>query len=95
MGTTLKLIWHKKALNSINKLSVWYIAHNYGNQYVVTMQRNIIHTIDSLHSFPTSGILHKRKANKEYRSLLAHPKCRIYYWFDDKELHIIDVKYTL
>lgn len=95
METTLKLIWHKKALNSINKISVWYIAHNFGNQYVVTMLDNITDTVNALYSFPCSGRLHKRKANKEYRSLLAHPKCRIYYWFDDKELHIIDVKYTL
>ena len=76
-------------------MSVWYIAHYYGKQYVVTMQENIIHTVKVLQSFPSTGLLHKKKANKEYRSLLAHPKCKIYYWFDDQELHIIDVRFTL
>lgn len=95
METALKLIWHRKALDSINKISTWYTAHNYGKQYVVTMQENISHTIKSLQSFPSSGLLYKTEANKEYRSHLAHPKCRIYYWFDDKELHIIDIRYTL
>ena len=95
MGTALRLIWHKKAINSINKISAWYIAHNYGNQFVITVHENISFTVKSLHSFLSSGLLHKKEANKEYRSHLAHPKCRIYYWFDDKELHIIDIRYTL
>ena len=25
----------------------------------------------------------------------SHPKCRIYYWYDEKELHITGLRFTM
>ena len=53
------------------------------------MRSNVAETIKRIQQMPSIGIEHKTIGNKTYRSILTHPKSTLYYWHDDKELHIV------
>ena len=46
-------------------------------------------------AMPTIGRLEPQRNGKLYRSFPAHPKCRIYYWYDEKELHVTGLRFTM
>ena len=82
----LKVIWTKRALAVFQKTAYWYAA-NLGIQFAVTFANNIL-------LMPTVGQLEKRGKDKEYRSILSHPLCRIYYWYNNTEIHIVRLRFN-
>ena len=43
---------------------------------------------------PTIGRYKKISSNKTYRELLTHPKSKIVYWYDYKEIHILNIVFS-
>lgn len=86
-----KVYWRKKALNAFQRQKLWYLV-NKDEQFVNTYQENIVSTIERITFMPSIGVLVKKSNDKEYRKLLAHPKSWIYYWYDNNELHILDIR---
>ena len=89
----LKLCWSKLALKTFLNQCLWY-ENNASHQYAKTFSNNIQKAISQVISMPSTGRLEKKSAKKTYRSILSHPKSRIHYWYDDKELHIIGIIFS-
>ncbi len=87
-----RIVWGKVALRAYYDQALWYRT-NKGEQFVQSFVRNIQETIDSIAAMPTIGIPAPPKSKKQYRSFPSHPKCRIYYWYDEKELHITGLRF--
>jgi plasmid stabilization system protein ParE len=84
----LKVKWGKRAFRIFIRQWRWE-GDNVGIQAAETMRSNVAETIKRIQQMPTIGIEHKKKGGKTYRSILTHPKSSLYYWHDDKELHIV------
>ncbi len=87
------IIWQKKAQKAFNDQMFWYYEHT-NSQFAATFMENIIETVRQIASMPTIGRLEKVDRNKVYRSLPSHPKCRILYWYDEEEVHIVDLVFA-
>ena len=92
-----KVYWHKKALHAFQIQKFWYLV-NKGEQFVESYQKNIVNTISQIEFMPAIGMnisnLRDRE-DREYRKILAHPKTYIYYWYNETELHILDIRSTM
>ena len=82
----LKVIWTKRALAVFQKTAYWYAA-NLGIQ-------NVDEAVHKILLMPTVGQLEKRGKDKEYRSILSHPLCRVYYWYNNTEIHIVRLRFN-
>lgn len=71
---------------------VWYEA-NRGYSFVDSFKRNVLSAIDILTTMPTIGIKIKESDGKDYRSFAIHKRCTMYYWYNEKELHIINLQF--
>ena len=85
-----RVVWGKIALQAYYKQAFWYKT-NEGEQFVQSFVRNVHERINQIAAMPTIGRLEPQRNGKLYRSFPAHPKCRIYYWYDEKELHVTGV----
>lgn len=68
---------------------------NKGEQFVDTYQENIEETITQIEFMPSIGMSIRKEDSREYRKILAHPKTYIYYWYNETELHILDIRSTM
>ena len=89
-----RIVWGKMALQAYYKQAFCYKT-NKGDQFVQSFVRNIHETIEKIAIMPTIGRPESQKNRKQYRSFPSHPKCRIYYWYDEKELHITGLRFTM
>ena len=89
----LKVIWTNRALVVFQKTVYWYAA-NLGIQFAVTFAKNVDEAMHKILLMPTVGQLEKRGKDKEYRSILSHPLCRIYYWYNNTEIHIVRLRFN-
>lgn len=89
----LQVTWSKTALYAFHNQAFWYRL-NKGEQFVKSFSQNISQTIDTISGMPSIGRFEKRGNGKVYRSLLSHPKCRIYYWHTESELRIVNLRFT-
>lgn len=89
----LKIIWTNRALAVFQKTAYWYAA-NLGIQFAATFAKNVDEAIHKILLMPTVGQLEKRGKDKEYRSILSHPLCRIYYWYNNTEIHIVRLRFN-
>lgn len=87
------VIWQRKAQRAFDNQMLWYYL-NANKQFAATFFRNITETVERISEMPSIGQLEKEEGKRIYRSLLFHPKCRILYWYDDNELHIIDLLFA-
>ncbi len=92
MGKYL-VIWQKKAQRSFDEQMLWYYL-NANKQYATTFFRNITKTISHISRMPSIGRPEKENGERVYRSFPSHPKCRILYWYNDTELHIVDLLFA-
>lgn len=84
----LKVEWGKRAFRIFVRQWRWE-GDNVGLQAAETMRRNVAETIAKIRQMPTIGRRVKVVGNKTYCVILTHPKNSLYYWYDDKELHIV------
>ena len=89
----LKIIWTKRALAVFQKTAYWYAA-NLGKQFSPSLELNVDEAMCKILLMPTVGQLEKRGKDKEYRSILSHPLCRIYYWYNNTEIHIVRLRFN-
>ena len=89
-----RVVWTKTALRAFYDQVFWY-RMNMGEQFVRTFVRNIQETVEKITAMPSMGRLEAelKKSERPCRSLLSHPKCRIYYWYTEKEVHIIRLRF--
>ncbi|MDR0893211.1 MAG: type II toxin-antitoxin system RelE/ParE family toxin [Mediterranea sp.] len=85
----LKIVWTEKAENQMEDIVVWY-DKKMGRQTAAKVTRDILRVVTTLSVSPRIGILDTSFARKGYecRSVLFHPKYRILYCFNSKELRI-------
>lgn len=88
-----KIVWNKKALRSFHLKAFWY-EYNCSHQFVTAFQKNILSSVTSIANMPTIGRNIKEEGGKSWRFFVAHPECKIYYWYNDTELHIIDLIFS-
>ena len=86
-----KVYWRKKALNAFQMQKFWYMI-NKDEQFVASYQENIEKTITQIEFMPSIGLSIRNLDGRAYRKILAHPKSWIYYWYDNNELHILDIR---
>ena len=89
----LKLYWSKLALKTFQNQCVWY-ENNASHQYTKTFSINIQKAVQQILSMPSMGRLEKITEKRIYRSILSHPKSRIHYWYDSKQLHIVGITFS-
>ena len=89
----LKVIWTNRALAVFQKTAYWYAA-NLGIQFAATFAKNVDEAIHKILLMPTVGQLEKRGKDKKYRSILSHLLCRIYYWYNNTEIHIVWLRFN-
>lgn len=89
-----RVVWGKIALQAYYKQAFWYKT-NKGVQFAQSFVRNIHETINQIAAMPTIGRPEPSRNRKIYHSFPAHPKCRIYYWYDEKEIHITGLRFSM
>ena len=89
-----RVVWGKIALQAYYKQAFWYKT-NKGVQFAQSFVRNIHETINQIAAMPTIGRPEPSRNRKIYHSFPAHPKCRIYYWYDEKEIHITGLLFSM
>ena len=85
--------WSNRALRKLDDQSLWYLA-NCGNIFVKTFVANVKSSVETISGMPEIGVLRKQTQTRTYRLYYNHPKCAIYYWYDTKEVHIMDLIFT-
>ena len=88
-----RIVWSKIALNAYYDQAFWHKI-NKGEQFVRSFVRNIRETVEKIADMPTISRLEPERNKKQYRSFPSHPKCRIYYWYNEEELHITGLRFT-
>lgn len=86
--------WSKKALKAFYDQALWYKI-NKGEQFVQTFTQNIHDTIESIAAMPSIGRLEQQMGKRQYYSFPSHPKCRIYYWYNEEVLYITGLRFML
>ena len=89
-----RVVWGKIALQTYYQQAFWYKT-NEGEQFTQSFVRNIHETINQIAAMPTIGRPEPSRNRKIYHSFPAHPKCRIYYWYDEKEIHITGLRFSM
>jgi hypothetical protein len=87
------IIIHEKAENSFRKKVAWYYLHC-GLQFINTFTNDIWHTYHTLAAAPSIGKVKKTTANRTYAEFVSHAELIVQYWYDDKELHILNLVST-
>lgn len=90
---TLTVVWHKKARAALHKQAMWYLF-NCSQSYVDTFITNVENAVSAASRMPTIDRYKKISSNKTYRELLTHPKSKIVYWYDYKEIHILNIVFS-
>lgn len=89
----MKECWSKKARHAFHEQTVWYEA-NKGHDFVESFSANIATTVKLLATMPSMGVFIKESQGRTYRSFVTHPRCTIYYWYNDKEIHIANLRFS-
>lgn len=89
----MKVFWSKKAQHAFHEQVVWYEG-NRGHDFVISFAKNIEEHIATICEMPTVGRFIKEENKRLYRSIVCHPRCTIYYWHNDKEVHIANLKFV-
>lgn len=89
----MKVVWSKSAQHAFREQVVWYEA-NRGHDFVLTFSLNIQGYIDAICNMPSIGRLIKVENGRSYRSISNHPRCTIFYWHNDREVHIANLRFS-
>ena len=81
-----KVVWHTPAYVSFSKTANWYYV-NCGTSFAKTYIEDVDSCLDTLAQIPTIGKVKRIIGKKHYAEYVTHPKTKIRYWFNDKEIH--------
>ena len=84
----LKVSWGKCAFRIFIRQWRWE-GDNVGLQAAETMRKNVADTIKRIQQTPAIGHFYKSVGKKTYRIVQTHPKSSLFYWYDNRELHIV------
>jgi plasmid stabilization system protein ParE len=90
----MKQIWLKSARTRIERQERWFID-NKGQDFAVTFIENIRKAVNGVMAMPSIGQLGYATNGYTYRSVLTHPKCRIYYRYNDSVVVFYKVHFSL
>lgn len=91
-----KVKWGKRAFSQFYQIVYWY-EKECGRRFSDKFYNGILDTLDIIAQMPTIGTIDERhsKGERTYRSFLAHPKYRIIYRYDDKQIYVIAIHCNL
>lgn len=87
------IVIHEKAENSFRKKAAWYYM-NRGADFVVSFTKDVWNTYHTLAQMPSIGKTKKITATRTYAEFVSHPLVVIQYWYNERELHILHLRYT-
>lgn len=75
------------------KTTLWY-AQECGRIFSQKFYKGIIETVEAIAAMPSMGILDERRSNAKtkYYSFPSHPKYRIVYRYDDKNIYVVGIR---
>ena len=88
-----KIVIHEKAENAFRKVAAWYCI-NCGYSYSTTFVNDTTHTYEVLATMPTIGKCVKKTSTRCYAEYVAHPLVIVRYWFNDEEIHFLNLIFT-
>lgn len=89
----LVIRWSRKALKKFDDKSLWYLA-NCGESFVKSFTKDINETVTAISYSPGIGRMRKKSKTFTYRLYANHPRCSIYYKYDEHFVCIIDLIFT-
>jgi len=91
----MRVNWTKRAMNQRIHQARWFVD-NCGIEFAQTFNSNIDKSVSQIALMPNIGQKEKStRDGKSVRSVLAHPKCRIIYRYDDKTITIIRLRFMM
>lgn len=91
----MRVNWTKSAMNQRVQQEGW-LVDNCGMEFAKTFNSNIDKAVSQIALMPDIGQKEKSsRGGKPLRSVLAHPKCRIIYRYDDKTITIIGLRFMM
>lgn len=87
------IVIHAKAYDSYRRKIAWYYL-NCGVSYITTFDADIWRTFHVLASMPSIGKTIKHTSSRTYAEYVSHPLVVIRYWYNNEEIHIMDLIYT-
>ena len=92
----LRIIWKKRAIQRVDEIATWY-EKNMGFTAATHFVQGIEETVHTLAHSPQIGSIDERRSttNIKYYSFVAHPKYRIVYYFNSKNIYIVTIHRTL
>ncbi len=91
----MRVKWSKRAIAQRLQQEKW-LADIRGLDFARTFNANKDKAIDQIAQMPDIGQREKSTlGGKIVRSVLTHPKCRIVYGYDDKNIVIISLKFAM
>lgn len=78
----MKQIWRKTVRTKIKQQEDWY-RKTKGEDFAETFARNIAESASLVMSMPSIGQKLYSANGFTHRSILTHPKCRLYYRYND------------
>lgn len=88
-----KIVIHEKAENAFRRVVSWYCL-NCGYSYSATFVNDISKTYALLAFQPSMGKCKKKTQNRCYAEFVSHPLTIVRYWYDEKEIHILNLIFT-
>lgn len=82
-----------RVFRKLNNATLWYLE-NRDDSFVKTMLNNYQEAVTALSYTPTMGSVVRKTSTREYRTYVAHKKCILVYWFNNKTLYITDLIFT-
>lgn len=89
----LVIKWSRKALKKLDNKSLWYLA-NCGEAFVKSFAKDVNETVAVISCSPGIGRMKKESKTFTYRLYANHPRCSIYYKYDEHSVCIIDLIFT-
>lgn len=89
----LVIKWSRKALKKFDNKSLWYLA-NCGESFVKSFAKDINESVAAISCSPGIGRMKKKSKAFTYRTYVNHPRCSIYYKYDEHYVYIIDLIFT-
>ena len=82
------IVWDKTAEEKLYQQINWYES-NRGIDFAKTFYHNVMETVALVASMPSIGRMEKETKTKTLRSVLTHPRCRIFYRYDNSKIEIV------
>ena len=82
------IVWKSSAQEKFYQQIEWY-RYFRGEDFVRSFYENVTETVAQIAVMPSIGRLERTYKTKAMRSFLTHPRCRIYYKYNEEVVEIV------